>query len=216
MEMLLNAEYLHTQTFWLVVSFVALLAIMWKFVTPMLTETLDARANQIREDLDRAANLKTEAEQMLQTYEKQLKTAQAEAADLVAQSQLVVTTTPARMPVLKAEWLHEGLHITAMGADQTGKNEIDPRALALADLYVADRASQVDVSGELEAALAAGAWPLGTQPVELGDVITGKAAGRQSEADITICDLTGTGAQDTAIATYVAQVMGDIGTKIRS
>ncbi|MCV2894180.1 cyclodeaminase [Lentibacter sp. XHP0401] len=139
-----------------------------------------------------------------------------DAADLVAQSQLVVTTTPARMPVLKAEWLHEGLHITAMGADQTGKNEIDPRALALADLYVADRASQVDVSGELEAALAAGAWPLGTQPVELGDVITGKAAGRQSEADITICDLTGTGAQDTAIATYVAQVMGDIGTKIRS
>ncbi|MAF32001.1 MAG: ATP synthase F0 subunit B [Magnetococcales bacterium] len=86
MEMLLNAEYLHTQTFWLVVSFVALLAIMWKFVTPMLTETLDARANQIREDLDRAANLKTEAEQMLQTYEKQLKTAQAEAADLVAQA----------------------------------------------------------------------------------------------------------------------------------
>lgn len=86
MEMLLNAEFLQTQAFWLVVSFVALLAIMWKFVTPMLTETLDARANQIREDLDRAAKLKTEAEQMLRTYEKQLKTAQEEASDIVAQA----------------------------------------------------------------------------------------------------------------------------------
>jgi F-type H+-transporting ATPase subunit b len=86
MDMLLNAEFLQAQAFWLVTSFVTLLVIMWKFVTPMLTETLDARANQIRQDLDRAANLKTEAEQMLRTYEKQLKTAQEEASDIVAQA----------------------------------------------------------------------------------------------------------------------------------
>src|SRR6056297_4317883 len=60
-------------------------------------------------------------------------------AELVAQSQLVVTTTPARAPLLRAEWLHPGLHVTAMGSDQHGKNEIDPKALAAADLYVADR-----------------------------------------------------------------------------
>lgn len=86
MEMLLNAEFLQTQAFWLVVSFLTLLAIMWKFVTPMLNETLDGRANQIREDLDRAESLKTEAEQMLKTYEKQLKTAQEEASNIVAQA----------------------------------------------------------------------------------------------------------------------------------
>lgn len=139
-----------------------------------------------------------------------------EAGELVAQSQLVVTTTPARSPVLKAEWLHEGLHITAMGSDQPGKNEIAPKAISAADLYVADRASQVIGSGELEAALEAGEWRDGTMPAELGEVITGTAPRRRSERDITICDLTGTGAQDTAIATHVMQVIGEAGAKILS
>lgn len=137
----------------------------------------------------------------------------ADPADLVAQSQLVVTTTPARTPVLRAEWLHPGLHITAMGSDQEGKNEIDPAAIAAADLYVCDRVSQCEVSGELEAARAAGLLA-GVTPPELGEVITGAKAGRQSEDDITICDLTGTGAQDTAIASHVRAVLPDAGTRI--
>lgn len=134
-----------------------------------------------------------------------------DARDLVAQSQLVITTTPARAPVLMADWLHPGLHITAMGSDQAGKNEIDPAALARADRYVCDRISQCETSGELEAALAAGLRP---SPVELGEVIAGKAPGRRAPEDITICDLTGTGAQDTAIATHVMQVRGTAGTTI--
>ncbi len=136
-------------------------------------------------------------------------------AALVAKSQLVVTTTPAREPVIKADWLHPGLHITAMGSDQTGKTEIDPKALAAADAYICDSVSQCEVSGELEAARAAGLWTRGTPP-ELGAVITGAAPGRTSPEAITICDLTGTGAQDTAIATHVAQTMGAAGTLIRA
>ena len=127
-------------------------------------------------------------------------------ADLVAQSQLVVTTTPAREPVLKAEWLHPGLHITAMGSDQEGKNEIDPKALMQADLYVADRVSQTEKLGELRSAQEAGVWDRGV-PAELGQVINGDAPGRRREEDITIADLTGTGAQDTAIASYVFQTL---------
>ncbi|MBO9475854.1 cyclodeaminase [Shimia sp. R10_1] len=136
-------------------------------------------------------------------------------AELVAQSQLVVTTTPAREPVLKAEWLHPGLHITAMGSDQTGKNEIDPAALVAADSYVCDSASQCEVSGELEAAKAAGLWNEGT-PTELGEVITGAKPGRASPESITICDLTGTGAQDTAIATHVRKYFGAAGIIIQA
>ena len=49
-----------------------------------------------------------------------------DAESVVRNSQLVVTTTPATKPVLKAEWLHAGLHITCMGSDQEGKNEIEP------------------------------------------------------------------------------------------
>ncbi|WEX10509.1 cyclodeaminase [Chelativorans sp. AA-79] len=126
--------------------------------------------------------------------------AEPDPARLVAESQLVVTTTPAEEPILEAEWLHPGLHITAMGSDQAGKNEIDPRALVAADLYVADRVSQCEKLGELRAAIAAGLWKGGTPP-ELGEIVNGKA-GRTSEDQVTICDLTGTGAQDTAIATF--------------
>ncbi|WP_300441625.1 cyclodeaminase [uncultured Mameliella sp.] len=137
--------------------------------------------------------------------------AMTDARELVAQSQLVVTTTPSRAPVLVAEWLHPGLHVTAMGSDQAGKTEIDPAALARADRYVCDRISQCEVSGELEAARAAG---VDLAPVELGDVIAGKVPGRRTPEDITICDLTGTGAQDTAIATHVMQARGTAGTVI--
>lgn len=132
----------------------------------------------------------------------------ADASELVSLSQLVVTTTPAREPVVKAEWLHKGLHITAMGSDQEGKNEIDPRALALADLYVADRVSQTEILGELRSAKQAGLWAHGI-PAELGNVITGDAPGRRSDEDITIADLTGTGAQDTAIASHVFAMIRD-------
>ncbi|WP_425417786.1 cyclodeaminase [Oricola indica] len=129
----------------------------------------------------------------------------AEAVDdparLVAESQLVVTTTPAREPVLKVQWLHPGLHVTAMGSDQAGKNEIDPAALGAADLYVCDRVSQCEKLGELRSAVEAGVWSHGTTP-ELGDVVADKVAGRPSADAVTICDLTGTGAQDTAIATH--------------
>lgn len=136
-------------------------------------------------------------------------------AELVAQSQLVVTTTPAREPVLLADWLHPGLHITAMGSDQEGKNEIDPKALAAADLYVCDRVSQCETSGELEAAHAAGLMQDATPP-ELGEIVAGTKPGRQAPEDITICDLTGTGAQDTAIATHVKAVTGNAGTTIKA
>lgn len=139
----------------------------------------------------------------------------ADPAALVAESELVVTTTPARTPVLKADWLHPGLHITAMGSDQTGKNEIEPAALMAADAYICDRVSQCEVSGELEAALSSGIWTKGT-PAELGEIITGAKPGRTAPDAITICDLTGTGVQDTAIATHVRARFGSTGTIIRA
>ena len=152
---------------------------------------------------DLAKTLGTEAE------------AVADPARLVAESQLVVTTTPAREPVLEADWLHPGLHVTAMGSDQEGKNEIDPAALARADAYVCDRVSQCEKQGELRAALAAGLWTKGT-PAELGEVILGRKPGRRSAEDVTICDLTGTGVQDTAIATHVRARFATAGTIIQA
>lgn len=137
------------------------------------------------------------------------------AEQAVRKAQMVITTTPSREPILQADWLHAGLHITAMGSDQEGKNELHPDCLARCDLYVADRVSQTEKLGELRSALGAGIWNKGTPP-ELGMIISGQQKGRQSDQDITICDLTGTGAQDTAIASYVRSTWPDAGTVIQA
>ena len=120
---------------------------------------------------------------------------------VVAGSQLVVTATPAKTPLLQAEWLHPGLHVTAMGSDQPGKTEIAPRAIARAALYVADRLAQCRLMGELRGAVEAGLMA-GEDIPELGDIVTGSRPGRRGDDAITVADLTGTGAQDTAIATH--------------
>lgn len=121
--------------------------------------------------------------------------------DCVTSSQVVVTTTPSREPLIRAEWLHPGLHITAMGSDAEQKNELAPEVLSKADVYVCDRQSQCSSLGELHHAVAAGAIAADRVFPELGQVLTGQKAGRTNDDQVTVCDLTGTGVQDTAIAT---------------
>ncbi len=134
--------------------------------------------------------------------------------EVVRRSQVVVTTTPATAPIIEADWLHRGLHVTAMGSDAPEKTELAPTCLARADLYVADSAAQVKLRGELRTALQSGAWTAG-EPTELGQVIIGAAVGRGDSGDITIADLTGTGAQDTAIVSHAIAVLDHAGTVIR-
>ena len=113
---------------------------------------------------------------------------------------IAITTTPSREPLIHAHHLQPGLHITAMGSDAEHKNEIAPAALAGVDRYVADRLSQTRLLGELHHALAAGAIGDQSAFAELGQVIAGQRPGRTDQGQITLVDLTGTGAQDTAIA----------------
>lgn len=113
---------------------------------------------------------------------------------------IAVTCTPSRTPLIEARHLRPGLHITAMGSDAEHKNEIAPRVLAQVDRYIADRLSQTRILGELHHALAAGAVSDESAFAELGQVIAGLAPGRSDPRQVTLCDLTGTGAQDTAIA----------------
>jgi ornithine cyclodeaminase len=100
-----------------------------------------------------------------------------------------------------------------MGSDQEVKNEIEPEILAAATLYACDRIQQVERLGELRATRAAGVL---VNPVELGDIVSGRAPGRLEEHGITLCDLTGTGAQDTAIAAHVLPLLGNAGTVVRA
>jgi ornithine cyclodeaminase len=120
----------------------------------------------------------------------------------VTSADIIVTTTPSQQPLVRAKWLRPGQHLTAMGSDQDSKNELDPDCLARADLYVPDRLSQTRSLGELRSAIAAGVIEANRGFAELGEIVAGSASGRSSANDITICDLTGTGVQDTAIATF--------------
>lgn len=128
-------------------------------------------------------------------------TAADDAAQAVAAADILITTTPAAEPLVQADWLRSGQLVIAMGSDQEHKVELDPACLAKASLYVPDSQSQCAVKGELRSAIGAGLFTTTHSFTELGDITAGKAAGRQSADDLIIADLTGTGVQDTAIAT---------------
>lgn len=129
-------------------------------------------------------------------------TAHTDPRAAVAGADVIVTTTPATAPILMADGLEPGQHITAMGSDQHGKGELDPACLIRADIYVPDRLAQTRTMGELQGAIAAGLIAPDAAFPELGDIIAGHAPGRTAPHQITIADLTGTGVQDTAIATH--------------
>ena len=118
-----------------------------------------------------------------------------------AGADIIVTTTPSETPILMADWLSPGQHVTAMGSDSEHKNELEPRIVAEAGRYVADSLAQTRRLGELNHAIRAGL--VGTEAgfSELGAVIAGLQPGRATARDVTVADLTGTGVQDTAIAT---------------
>ncbi|MDX1709866.1 MAG: cyclodeaminase [Rhodovibrionaceae bacterium] len=130
---------------------------------------------------------------------------------VVRESDVVITTTPARQPLVQADWLHPGLHITAMGSDAEDKNEIAPEALAAADRLVVDSRVQSLRLGEMHHAVDAGALAEDAPASELGSLVEGRVAGRRGVEEITIADLTGTGVQDTAIALVAARKCAEKG-----
>ncbi len=138
--------------------------------------------------------------------------------ELVTQSQLVVTCTPSKTPYIDPEFLHPGLHITAMGADLPEKQELMPDVFLKADIIACDIRSQSFSVGELYNAVKAGAEVLENQVLELGEIIVGRVRGRLSQDQITICDLSGTGVQDTAIADLALNLASaeKLGTKIKT
>lgn len=122
-----------------------------------------------------------------------------DAETVVQESAVVVTTTPSKEPYLRAEWLHPGLHITCMGSDSGDKQELYADVFTRADQIVCDRKSQVFRLGELHHAKDAGVISEG-HVSELGELTSGAVSGRSSADEITVCDLTGVGIQDTQIA----------------
>ena len=126
--------------------------------------------------------------------------------ELCEKCEIIITTTPSKEPLIKDEWLKKGMHITAMGSDAEHKNELDPRIIKSCNLYVPDKQSQTNVLGELHHAIKKEIVDKNKKFKELGEIIKNPNLGRQTKNDITVCDLTGTGVQDTAIARHTYDI----------
>ncbi len=147
----------------------------------------------------------TYAEEMRALHDIDVQVADLETA--VRTSQLVVTTTPSREPVVRADWVQPGTHITAMGSDFSEKQELETAVLARADIVAADHPPVAAANGELHHAVADGSIFL-ADVVPLGALVLGEAEGRTSDDQITVCDLVGVGVQDAAIAGEVVARAG--------
>ena len=131
-------------------------------------------------------------------------------AAAVAQSEIIVTATPSKSPLIKAEWVKAGTHISCVGADMSGKQELESRQFARARIFVDDRHQAISV-GETELPIKQGIINEESIVGEIGEVLTGAVQGRLSDEDITIFDTTGIALQDLAVTKQVldkAQVQG--------
>ncbi len=121
------------------------------------------------------------------------------AADAVADASLVLSVTTARSPIIDASGISKSATLLAVGSDGPDKQELDASILASAGKVVVDRLSQCVRLGEVHHAVEAGLIREQDVYAELGDIVIGNKPGREAD-ELIVCDLTGVGAQDAAIA----------------
>ena len=121
------------------------------------------------------------------------------ARDAVDDAGLVLSVTTARSPIVDGGAVSKSATIIAVGSDGPDKQELDAKILNQAGKVVVDRLSQCVRLGEVHHAIEAGLMGEDDVYAELGDVLTGKKPGREGD-ELIVCDLTGVGVQDAAIA----------------
>jgi alanine dehydrogenase len=126
----------------------------------------------------------------------------ADISGAVRQSDICVTCTTARRPLIGPAEVRPGTFIAAVGADSPEKQELEPALLAAARVVV-DNLDQCATIGELHHALERGLVTRASVHGELGELIAGTKTGRASPDEITIFDSTGTAVQDVAAAAVV-------------
>jgi len=129
----------------------------------------------------------------------------ATAEDAVRGSDVLVTVTPTRTPVVKSEWVTEGMHINTIGADAPGKEELEAGILKRAKIVIDDW-EQASHSGEINVPLSKGMITKASIYAEIGEIVAGAKPGRISADEITIFDTTGLAIQDIITAWRVYEI----------
>ncbi len=134
------------------------------------------------------------------TEESGLSAEASQLEDAVRQADIVITATPSTQPLIEGRWVRPGTHLSAMGADTRGKQELAAELVGQARLF-ADLVEQSITIGEFKAAFAAGL--IGRESITpVGRVLRGMVPPRADD-DITIFDSSGTAAQDLMVAKVV-------------
>ena len=129
----------------------------------------------------------------------------ASAAEIARRTRLIVTATASRRPLLVADDVQPGTHISAVGSDSPGKQELDPEILRRASLLLVDSHRQCQSLGELQHA--PDTWG---RAVEIGAFCESSLL--PDPAAITVADLTGLGVEDLYIAESVWRTISATGS----
>ncbi len=130
--------------------------------------------------------------------------------EAVKRSDIIITATPSREPMILKDWVKPGTHISCIGADMSGKQEIDERLYGVARAFVDDWGQAASV-GETETAVNNGIVSLEKPLPEIGGVIAGKISGRTNDDDITIFDSTGIALQDLMVSKLALDMAESLG-----
>jgi alanine dehydrogenase len=139
----------------------------------------------------------------------------SDAASAVYGADIVVTTTPAKEPVLQADWIEPGVHVSAFGTDTDNKNEVDAGLFQKASVVVDDVAQAISI-GDTHHAVERGLFSADDIDATLGEILEGNADGRTRDDTITLFDATGLAFQDLVaaqLAVHLAQDRG-VGTRV--
>lgn len=150
-------------------------------VDPMSFEQAEALAQSIRGMLKEDFGVETQNVEF---------TAEASIEKAVRDSDIIITVTPSRKPLIRKEWLKRGTHLSCLGSDMETKQEIESTIFEGAKIYADDKAQCIRV-GEMELPLMQGVIKESDITGEIGELLSGKIKGRESDEEITVFDATG-------------------------
>jgi len=156
------------------------------------------------------------AERFISFCEENDVEARFESIERVCDCDVLTTTTPSRRAIVKSDWIADGTHINAVGADAKGKQELDESLLLKAKVVV-DDLDQALHGGEINVAISKGILKPDMIHASLGEIVAGLKPGRVDENEITIFDSTGLAIQDVAVAgvVYEKALKRGVGLKLK-
>lgn len=127
-----------------------------------------------------------------------------------AGSDIIITVTPSKEPIIRKEWVKPGTHFSCIGADMSGKEEIEAEIFENARVFTDDTPQCINV-GEIEIPVKKGILKESDIAGEIGEILTGKTCGRENEEQITVFDATGTALLDLLTAKLALSKASELG-----